>query len=241
MSTLAHTYETEIMWCDIGGANNSTLVISSWLNWAKTQNRQITFNSRCGLTGDFDTPEYTTEATSQSRKWESSRGMDPFSYGFNYLTPDGAYITGEEIVRSLVDMVSKNGNFLLDVGPRNDGTISEIMQQNLLDAGSWIIPHGESIFKTRYWLKTSGTGNLRYTTTNDAFYIHILSAPNGTVTIPDPIPFLAGDEVTVVGGSMANATVPLTVNSDGSYSLTVSPAVVAADKYAWTFKITYGS
>lgn len=57
MRQLAYHYETEIMWCDIGGANNSTFFASKWLNWARSQGRQITFNGRCGIRGDFDTPE----------------------------------------------------------------------------------------------------------------------------------------------------------------------------------------
>ena len=57
---LAYDYETEIMWCDIGGANNATIFASDWLNWAREQGRQVTFNSRCGLPGDFDTPEYAS-------------------------------------------------------------------------------------------------------------------------------------------------------------------------------------
>ena len=58
MNVLAYDYETEIMWCDIAGsANNATIFASEWINWARNQGRQVTFNSRCGLTGDFDTPE----------------------------------------------------------------------------------------------------------------------------------------------------------------------------------------
>lgn len=57
MRALAYQYETEIMWCDIGGANNMTIFAAEWLNWARKQGRQVTFNNRCGLPGDFDTPE----------------------------------------------------------------------------------------------------------------------------------------------------------------------------------------
>ena len=57
MSALAYEYDTEIMWCDIGGPNNSTHMLSKWINWAKESGRQVTFNKRCGIKGDFDTPE----------------------------------------------------------------------------------------------------------------------------------------------------------------------------------------
>lgn len=57
MNELAYNYNTEIMWCDIGGANNATIFASQWLNWARQQGRQVTFNNRCGIPGDFATPE----------------------------------------------------------------------------------------------------------------------------------------------------------------------------------------
>lgn len=58
MEALAYDYDTEIMWCDIGGPNASAGMMAKWINWAKKQGRQVSFNSRCGLKGDFDTPEY---------------------------------------------------------------------------------------------------------------------------------------------------------------------------------------
>lgn len=57
METLFYEYDTEIMWCDIGGPNKSPDIIAPWLNWARDQGRQVTFNNRCGIGGDFDTPE----------------------------------------------------------------------------------------------------------------------------------------------------------------------------------------
>ena len=231
------------MWCDIAGsANNATIFASKWINWARDQGRQVTFNSRCGLAGDFDTPEYSTYANTVSRKWETNLGMDPFSFGYNYQTPDSQYKTGQDIVRYLVDTVSKNGNFLLDIGPKNDGTVPQIMQDGLLDAGAWIHAHSESIFKTRYWETTSGSDPLRYTTTDGAFYVHVNSQPNSTVVITDPIPYLPGDTVTVLGGSMDGTVVGLTWDAGaGTYTIQLSDAIVAADKYVWTFKIAYTS
>ncbi|KAL3952492.1 hypothetical protein ACCO45_012435 [Purpureocillium lilacinum] len=155
MKTLAYEYGVDIMWCDISGSpNNMTILAAPWLNWARDHRRQVTFNNRCGLKGDFDTPEYTTNNETVERKWEASRGMDPHSYGYNYQTPDDKYLTGENITRTLVDIVSKNGNFLLDIGPAHDGSIPEIMQKGLRDAGRWIKGHGEAIFNTRYWKVT---------------------------------------------------------------------------------------
>lgn len=53
--------------------------------------------------------------------------MDPFSFGYNYQTPDNQYLNGNDIIHSLVDTVSKNGNLLLDIGPTHNGSIAQIM------------------------------------------------------------------------------------------------------------------
>ena len=58
-----------------------------------------------------------------------------FPLGFNYLTKDEDYLTGEEIVQDLVNNVVNNGNYLLNIGPKNDSSIAEQQRINLLDAG----------------------------------------------------------------------------------------------------------
>jgi alpha-L-fucosidase len=55
------------------------------------------------------------------------------------------------LINSLVDMVSKNGNLLLDVGPKADGTIDATEIAHLLEAGTWIKLNAEAIFNTTYW------------------------------------------------------------------------------------------
>ncbi|KAJ6436415.1 alpha-L-fucosidase [Purpureocillium lavendulum] len=244
MRQLAYEYDTDLMWCDPGGPNNGTIFASEWLNWARDRGRQVAFNNRCGLAGDFDTPDTargTTNSEIVARKWESCQTLDPHSWGYNYMTPDGAYHTGEWIVTSLVDIVSKNGNFLLNIGPRHDGSIPDIMQKNLRDAGQWIKAHGESIFGTRYWNTTAGTGSLRYTTTTNAFYIHYIGTPPSTINILDPVPYLPGDTVTVVGGSKNGSSVPVNWNGIGTLKLNLSSDIISADKYVWTFKIGYSA
>jgi alpha-L-fucosidase len=76
--------------------------------------------------------------TAELRKWESSEGSDPFSYGYNRDTPDANYRNGTYILRSLVDIVSKNGNYLIDVGPTANGTIVPPSRSSLLKVGSWL-------------------------------------------------------------------------------------------------------
>lgn len=110
-------------------------------------------NSRCGIPqgSDFDTPEYATFSSVSPRKWESNEGLDPYSYGYNRATPSSLYMNASTIIQDLVDIVSKNGNFLLDFGPMADGTIVEEERANLKEAGEWIRGNAEGIFNTTYW------------------------------------------------------------------------------------------
>ncbi|KAF8756097.1 Alpha-L-fucosidase, partial [Rhizoctonia solani] len=125
------------------------------------------------------------------RKWESNSGLDPHSYGYNSGTaPDS--------------IVSKGGNYLLDVGPTATGEIIPEMTTPLLQAGQWLSHSGPAIYSTRYWSvgPADTTYNLRFTTTPEAFYIIALSRPQGGIlkTLM-PIPILEGDEVRLLGGS----------------------------------------
>lgn len=166
--------------------------------------------------------------------------MDPFSYGFNRATPLASYMNASSIVTSLIDIVSKNGNFLLDVGPTANGTILDVEKRHLKQAGRWIKSHAEAIYNTTYWFVTPGEGDdVRFTISQDAFYIHTLARPNSTLVLSSPIPWVAGDKVSVVGGKMHGAIVPSRKSSNGSLILSVNKEIAAADQFAWVFKIPY--
>ncbi|KAK6084055.1 alpha-L-fucosidase [Seiridium cupressi] len=242
MQTLA-ALGGEIMWCDIGGPNLTAEFAAQWYNEALAQNRQVAMNNRCGLPGDFDTPEYSTLSAAQKRKWESNAGMDPYSYGYNRATPSSQYMNASTIVTSLVDIVSKNGNYLLDIGPTGNGSILDIEARHLRDAGAWIKDHSEAVFNTTSWFIAAEEGeDVRFTTTVDAFYILVMNQVNGSLTLTSQIPWLDGDEVTVVGGSLDGTVVPsasTTVDGQLALFLNISEAVQEADRWTWVFKVSY--
>lgn len=136
---------SEIMWCDCCGPNATMKFASTFYNNALREGRQVTMNNRCGLPGDFDTPEYSHYGAVQPRKWEFNLGVDPFSFGYNKETPPSKYMNASTLITNLVDIVSKNGNFLLDVGPQLNGTIIDVEQRALHEAGRWLKSHGEAI------------------------------------------------------------------------------------------------
>ncbi|MFG3023300.1 alpha-L-fucosidase [Streptomyces sp. NPDC048254] len=240
MLELIDGYDPEIIWCDIGGANDSVHVLAEYFNHAKNRARpvDVTVNDRSGIGfHDFTTPEYTTYADTVVAKWEASRGLDPRSYGYNRATPDDAYMTTEEVVHSLVDIVSKNGNFLLDIGPRADGTIPEIMQTRLRETGAWLAVNGEAIHGTTYWSRMAQLGeDLRFTVRpNEAFYIHSLTRPGAKLTVEAPVPVRAGDKVTMLGHHR-----PLTWTvSNGSLVIDVPEAARRAGQHVWVFKVEW--
>lgn len=254
METLAYTYETDIMWCDCGAANGTGPFAAAWWNHARSSNRQVAMNSRCGIpyAADFDTPEYTTFSSAQRRKWESNSGMDPYSYGYNRATPNTAFMNASTIVASLVDIVAKNGNFLLDVGPMADGTILEVEEKNLREAGVWIRRHEEAMFNTTYWFVQTEVEDegIRFTQTVDAFYVMFLTRPvlvredegNGTsVVVTAPVPILAGDVMTALGVGTNGTADPVLEwrMEDQRLRIYVDEEVLAKEEYCWVFKLTY--
>jgi alpha-L-fucosidase len=137
---------------------------------------------------DFTTPEYRVLADIQAKKWEACRGVG-HSFGFNRDEGPEQYLSGEALIRLFVDIVSKNGNLLLNVGPRADGSIPDFQRAPLEALGAWLDVNGEAIFATRPWVRAADTSPegiaLRYTRRGDDLYVTLLASPlRGEVTLP---------------------------------------------------------
>ena len=131
--------------------------------------------------------------------WQNDTSVSKGSWG--YVT-NHDYRTVDSIVDDLIDVVSKNGALLLNVGPKADGSIPEPEQQMLLEIGKWLAMNGEAIYNTRSW-KVFGEGptevvegsftdtkrgaftpqDIRFTINGDTLYAMALAWPGEEMVI----------------------------------------------------------
>jgi len=129
---------------------------------------------------DIDTPEYTSFKETRTAKWESNRGIG-FSFGYNRTEDARSFMSSAEIVHLLVDVVSKNGNLLLNTGPRGDATLQPEQVERLLETGAWLEANGEAIYGSRPWeiaeATTDGGGDVRFTAKGEDLFATFLGQP----------------------------------------------------------------
>ncbi|KAG1818020.1 glycoside hydrolase family 29 protein [Suillus subaureus] len=238
--SLALDYDTEIMWCDIGGPNKTLDFAAQFYNNAMQNGYQVTLNDRCGAVPDFDTPEYATFGSLSTRSWETSEGMDPNSYGLNTATNASEYKNGTTIIQTLVDVVSKNGNYLLDVGPTAEGDIIAPMADNLLAAGKWLKYAGDCVYATRPKIRL---GSFRFLTTPKTFCIIAFNKPSdGQFTVDAggaALPIQEGDNIVLLGPSRNSQSLQWNIDESGVLTVVVPQDQVDQVDYAWAFQVTY--
>jgi alpha-L-fucosidase len=134
------------------------------------------------------------------RHWQTDTSISNLSWG--YMEHD-EFKTPEFLVHQLVDIVSKNGNLLLSIGPRADGTIPDEVRATLLEMGAWLDRNGEAIYATEPWtiygegptevktgfasdqeMKPYIASDFRFTRKGDNLYIISLACPqDGTASV----------------------------------------------------------
>jgi alpha-L-fucosidase len=140
---------------------------------------------------DFRTVEYDVRTEISTDKWEAVRGIGR-TFGYNANESVADYGTPEKYLHLLIDVVSKNGNLLLNVGPMADGTIPAPQVEILRALGAWLQRYGAAIFATRPWTRFAGTTDqgidVRFTRSHDGrvVYAILLGTPaGGAITLRD--------------------------------------------------------
>jgi alpha-L-fucosidase len=129
---------------------------------------------------DFRTPEYASFDTIQAGKWEATRGIG-HSFGANRNERPQDIVTTTDLVRSLCDIVSKNGNLLIGIGPDDRGVIPAEQARPLRGLGEWLAANGECIYGTRPWdvaaAETTEGTPVRFTQKDGDVYAILLDLP----------------------------------------------------------------
>jgi alpha-L-fucosidase len=141
----------------------------------------ILVNGRCGVPGDFDTPEQ--HLASSNGMWEACMTLNN-NWGFH--AGDHNWKSPKDVAEMLRKVAAGCGNLLLNVGPRGDGSIPEETIQILDKVGAWLKTNGRAIYgsdRFEFDLRSRGNGRSDwthhglFTANGNAFYMHIHSWP----------------------------------------------------------------
>lgn len=255
LKDLVTRYTPDIIWTD-GEWDHSSREWKSeeflaWLFNESPVKQNVVVNDRWGSEtrsrhGGIYTTEYGLVGDKEGienpvpHPLEECRGIGT-SFGYNRKEGLSDYSTAKKLVKLLVSTVSAGGNLLLDIGPAADGTIPVIMQQRLMEIGSWLKINGEAIYGTRPFIRTkkdeainSDTNrNLFFTQKDKVLYLICTDWPVGNILLKGVNP---PGNVTV---SLLGTDRRISVKSSGR-DLTILDPVLTPDDYqpAYVFRIT---
>ncbi len=187
---LVTRYDPAILWFD-----------GQWEHTAKEQRAveiekmlrglkpSILINDRLPGCGDFGTPENYVPATGirnpdgTPRLWEACYTMNWNGWGYNRYETE--FHSASQLIRQLIEIVSKGGNLLLNIGPQPDGRIPAEFVARLQRIGAWLKVNGESIYGTTASVFERLPFFGRCTVKGRTLYIHVMGWPvEGSITLP---------------------------------------------------------
>ena len=194
MQELIDNYHPSVLWNDIRWPLQSEHMMPYLLaHYYNTVEDGVVNDRFNGKYHDFITKEYQYGKSDRTCKWEMCRGMG-LSFGYNENEGDDQLISLPKLINLLVATVANNGNLLLNIGPKADGTIPKEQVKRLLALGAWLEVNGEGIYDTRcsrresLYEKDGKDGiEIHFTRKENDLYVFVdgLKAGAQTVLIPD--------------------------------------------------------
>lgn len=179
---------------------------------------------------NYLTPEQHIPEEGLPYPWETCMTMA----GSWSHVPNDQYKSSVELIRKLVDIVSKGGNFLLNIGPRPDGEWDGTAYERLQDIGAWMDVNGEAIYGTRMH-ETYGEGsNLRFTRSKDGRFVYVFLMEGGEKEITlQKVSAAAGSEIRVLGSD----TPVKWQKRNGGLSITLPASLKMAENTVLVLKV----
>jgi alpha-L-fucosidase len=139
----------------------------------------IIVNNRNKLPGDFSTPEQRIVAETGGRAWESCMTLND-SWG--YQRADDDWKSSRTIIRNLISCARDGGNYLLNIGPRQDGSIPEESVKVLTEVGDWMQTNGHTIYQSDL-CQVRSSNYASFTRIGNTLYMHVHFWPGEYVAI----------------------------------------------------------
>jgi len=168
-------------WYDLGGKPEDWNSVELF-TMMRTLQPHLIINNRCGLPGDFDTPEQRLGVFQLDRPWETCMTLNS-QWAWK---PDDQIKSLKQCIDVLVTCAVRNGNLALNTGPMPDGRIEPRQVERFREIGAWLKQYGESIYATRGgpWRDAPWGGT---TNRGDRVFVHILRWPGDEVHLA-PVP-----------------------------------------------------
>jgi alpha-L-fucosidase len=172
--------KVDVLWYDVNWPLNSHQWESERMNKMVFELQpDIIVNNRNGLPGDFTTPEQQITAAARGRAWESCMTLNG-SWG--YQRADDSWKDSKTIVRNLIQCANGGGNYLLNIGPKPDGSIPRESVDVLNDVGKWLSRNGETFYETDR-CNVSHSEYAEFSRKGNTLYMHVHYWPGDYVAI----------------------------------------------------------
>ncbi|MCE7992675.1 MAG: hypothetical protein HEP71_11875 [Roseivirga sp.] len=182
--------------------------------------------------GDFGTPEQEILEGTSDMDWESCMTMND-TWGFK--RNDDNWKSSETLIHNLIDIAAKGGNYLLNVGPTDEGLIPQPSVERLQDMGEWMKLNGEAIYGTVALKKFYQGENIRYTQKRgtDIFYGLVLEQPEAQLQLKNVVPE-KNSEIYFLG---SDKPLSWTYDETRGTLIEVPESIRNLSTKAWVFKI----